>query len=392
MVQERLARRRYGSEVGQWSGWASWSACSRSCGGGVRTQTRLCLEKVAKDNGTDSGDQPPSRAETGRRRLRPIQCVGSDKRFHMCNEEDCPPEAGDFRAEQCASFNEKPYKDRLYRWRPHYSTKRPCSLTCGPENASFYVTLRRRVIDGTRCSPDGGTDRADHVCAAGHCKHIGCDGVVGSPRVRDACGVCGGDNSTCHLVSGIFTEPHLREGYQLVLQIPAGACSIRIEEVVPTRNYLALRAGNKEFIVNGAWNIDNSGQYQGAGATFMYRRQTDTQGETLAATGPITEPVDIFLLYRQMNRGIKYEYVIKRNASLSSVLPRLPNDLQSLPPAPPPALPALPQLPARPSVVPRPTGHRNAVPAPGVARPPHTAPRLPATPAGAGQRRGGVLA
>ncbi|KAF0307829.1 Thrombospondin type-1 domain-containing protein 4 [Amphibalanus amphitrite] len=214
--------------------------------------------------------------------------------------------------------------------------------------------------------------------------HIGCDGVVGSPRVRDACGVCGGDNSTCHLVSGIFTEPHLREGYQLVLQIPAGACSIRIEEVVPTRNYLALRAGNKEFIVNGAWNIDNSGQYQGAGATFMYRRQTDTQGETLAATGPITEPVDIFLLYRQMNRGIKYEYVIKRNASLSSVLPRLPNDLQSLPPAPPPALPALPQLPARPSVVPRPTGHRNAVPAPGVARPPHTAPRLPATPAGAG--------
>ena len=29
------------------------------------------------------------------------------------------------------------------------------------------------------------------------------------------------------------------------------------------------------------------------------------------------------LLYRQTNRGIKYEYAIKRNASLTSVLPRL---------------------------------------------------------------------
>ena len=53
MVQERLARRRFGSEVGQWAGWASWSACSRSCGGGIRTQSRHCLQRPAADNGTD---------------------------------------------------------------------------------------------------------------------------------------------------------------------------------------------------------------------------------------------------------------------------------------------------------------------------------------------------
>ena len=62
--------------------------------------------------------------------------------------------------------------------------------------------------------------------------------MVGSPRVLDACGVCGGDNSTCQIISGLFTEAHLREGYRLVVQIPAGACSILIEELVPTSNYL----------------------------------------------------------------------------------------------------------------------------------------------------------
>ena len=55
MVQERLARRRFGSEVGQWSGWAGWSECSRSCGGGIRTQSRDCLQKAAADTGTDTG-------------------------------------------------------------------------------------------------------------------------------------------------------------------------------------------------------------------------------------------------------------------------------------------------------------------------------------------------
>ena len=78
------------------------------------------------------------------------------------------------------------------------------------------------------------------------------------------------------------------------------------------------------------------------------------------------------LLYRQTNRGIKYEYAIKRNASLSSVLPRLPTG-QGL-------VPAASLQPAH-SARPPPGVHRNT--GPGGNQLPNTAP-LPLLPAGTG--------
>ena len=78
------------------------------------------------------------------------------------------------------------------------------------------------------------------------------------------------------------------------------------------------------------------------------------------------------LLYRQTNRGIKYEYAIKRNASLSSVLPRLPTG-QGL-------VPAAALQPVH-SSRPPPAVLRNT--APGGGQLPNTAP-LPRLPAGAG--------
>ena len=79
---------------------------------------------------------------------------------------------------------------------------RPCALSCQPAGHAFYVTLARTVKDGTRCSPDGGSDRDDHVCAAGMCK-------VGFPR----CGVtpdahCGRGKELEKEVSAIYAETH----------------------------------------------------------------------------------------------------------------------------------------------------------------------------------------
>ena len=35
---------------------------------------------------------------------------------------------------------------------------------------------------------------------------VGCDGVIGSSKQEDKCGVCGGDNSHCKVVKGTFSR------------------------------------------------------------------------------------------------------------------------------------------------------------------------------------------
>lgn len=37
---------------------------------------------------------------------------------------------------------------------------------------------------------------------------VGCDHVLGSSAVEDACGVCKGDNSSCRMYKGQYTKQH----------------------------------------------------------------------------------------------------------------------------------------------------------------------------------------
>ncbi|KAF0021843.1 hypothetical protein F2P81_025904 [Scophthalmus maximus] len=55
----------------------------------------------------------------------------------------------------------------------------------------------------------------------------------------DACGVCGGDNTTCRLVSGVFKHSLSKVGYHKIVEIPEGATKINVTEMVKSRNYLA---------------------------------------------------------------------------------------------------------------------------------------------------------
>ncbi|KDR20349.1 hypothetical protein L798_05516, partial [Zootermopsis nevadensis] len=139
---------------------------------------------------------------------------------------------------------------------------------------------------------------------------VGCDGVVGSTKLVDACGVCGGDNSTCRVVSGLFTRPQLPVGYNLIAQIPRGACNITISELKQSRNYLALRRSDGNYVINGNWAINWSGVYEAVGTRFTYRRQDANNGEIIEAPGPLMEPVDLMVIYQQPNPGIKYEYML----------------------------------------------------------------------------------
>ncbi|KAJ9575980.1 hypothetical protein L9F63_007169, partial [Diploptera punctata] len=157
--------------------------------------------------------------------------------------------------------------------------------------------------------------------------HVGCDGVVGSTKRVDVCGVCGGDNSTCRLVSGLFTRPQLPVGYNLIAQIPRGACNITIQELKQSRNYLALRKTDGNYVINGNWAINWSGEYEAVGTRFTYRRQDANSGEVIDAPGPLLEPVDLMvtLIYQQPNPGIKYEYMLPmKTGDLSPAMMSVP--------------------------------------------------------------------
>ncbi|XP_046649174.1 thrombospondin type-1 domain-containing protein 4-like isoform X2 [Daphnia pulicaria] len=211
---------------------------------------------------------------------------------------------------------------RYYLWEAYWDGENPCELNCRALTFRFYALLNKTVIDGTLCRPNDPT----RVCVAGTCKTIGCDGIVGSDKRPDACGVCGGSNSTCQIVSGIFTEPQLPPGYNLVAQLPKGACHVNITEFKPSRNYLALRRSDGTFVFNGNWAINWSGEYQAAGTTFAYRRQDTTTPELITTQGPLTEPIDIMVIYQQINPGIKYEYMLPLGVANSNIVPRPSNN------------------------------------------------------------------
>lgn len=59
----------------------------------------------------------------------------------------------------------------------------------------------------------------------------GCDNKLDSNKTLDECGVCGGDNSHCKLITGSHNVTSNPYGYTKVLRIPKGSSSIDIRQV-----------------------------------------------------------------------------------------------------------------------------------------------------------------
>ncbi|XP_055133517.1 A disintegrin and metalloproteinase with thrombospondin motifs 7 isoform X1 [Symphalangus syndactylus] len=274
---------------GGWSGWSAWSVCSRSCGVGVQSAERQCTQPTPKYKGR--------------------YCVGERKRFRLCNLQACPAGRPSFRHVQCSHFDAMLYKGQLHTWVPVVNDVNPCELHCRPSNEYFAEKLRDAVVDGTPCYQ---VRASRDLCINGICKNVGCDFEIDSGAMEDRCGVCHGNGSTCHTVSGTFEEAE-GLGYVDVGLIPAGAREIRIQEVAEAANFLALRSEDPEkYFLNGGWTIQWNGDYQVAGTTFTYARRGNW--ENLTSPGPTKEPVWIQLLFQESNPGVHYEYTIHREA------------------------------------------------------------------------------
>lgn len=96
----------------------------------------------------------------------------------FCDPQDCPPDAGDFRAQQCSAHADVRYLGQYHEWLPVYNDPdNPCALKCKAKGSGLLVELAPKVLDGTRCY----TESLD-MCISGVCQVGGSawDSIVNS--------------------------------------------------------------------------------------------------------------------------------------------------------------------------------------------------------------------
>nr|XP_058148844.1 ADAMTS-like protein 2 isoform X5 [Dasypus novemcinctus] len=281
-----------------WGEWTKWTACSRSCGAGVTSQERHCLQQRRK-----------STVGAGNR-----TCAGTSKRYQLCSAQECPPDGRSFREEQCTSFNSRVYNGRTYEWKPLYPddyvhiSSKPCDLHCTTVDGQRQLMVPAR--DGTSCKLAG----LRGVCVSGKCEPIGCDGVLFSTHMLDKCGVCRGDGSSCTHVTGSYRKGNTHMGYSLVTHIPAGARDIQIVERKKSADVLALADEAGYYFFNGNYKVDSPKNFHIAGTVVKYRRPMDvyeTGIEYIVAQGPTTQGLNV-MLWNQNGRSpsITFEYTL----------------------------------------------------------------------------------
>ncbi|XP_009959774.1 PREDICTED: papilin [Leptosomus discolor] len=273
-------------QIDVWGSWGEWGKCSRSCGGGVSFRQRRCCSQRTEG---------------------PSGCVGPTRSYRSCNIQNCPEGSRDFRAEQCAEFDGTDFQGKKYKWLPYYGAPNKCELNCIPKGENFYYRHKEAVVDGTTCEP-GKRD----ICVEGVCQAVGCDNMLESAKKEDKCLQCGGDGSTCYGIKGTFDVPSLPKGYNKTFIPPVRATSIQIKEVMPSRNFLAVKNVRGEYYLNGHWTIDFSRALQVASTVMHYDRgsEGDLGPELLHARGPTTEPLVIELISQEPNPGVQYEYYL----------------------------------------------------------------------------------
>nr|XP_044612490.1 A disintegrin and metalloproteinase with thrombospondin motifs 14 isoform X8 [Equus asinus] len=260
----------YGQDGG-WSSWTTFGSCSRSCGGGVRSRSRSC-------------DNPPP-AYGGR------LCSGPTFQYQICNSEECPGPYEDFRAQQCAKRNSYYiHQNAKHSWVPYEpdDDAQKCELICQSEDTGAVVFMNQVVHDGTRCSYRDPYS----ICARGECVPVGCDKEVGSMKADDKCGVCGGDNSHCRTVKGTLGKASKQAGALKLVQIPAGARHIQIEELEKAPHRIAVK--NQ---VTGSFILNPKGK-EAASQTFMamgleWEYAVEDAKESLRTSGPLPEAIAV---------------------------------------------------------------------------------------------------
>ncbi|XP_033475997.2 A disintegrin and metalloproteinase with thrombospondin motifs 3 [Epinephelus lanceolatus] len=279
---------------GVWGSWSKYGSCSRSCGTGVRFRTRQCNNPAPSNGGQD--------------------CPGVNYEYQLCNTDDCPKHFEDFRAQQCQLRNPHfEFQNTKHHWLPyeHPDANKRCHLYCQSRETGDVAYMKQLVHDGTRCSYRD----AYSICVRGECVKVGCDREIGSNKVEDKCGVCGGDNSHCRTVKGTFTRTPKKPGYLKMFLIPPGARHVIIQENEASPQILAIKnQATGHYILNGKGEEVQSRSFIDLGVEWHYIIEEDV--ETLHTDGPLHDPVVVLIIPKdnETRSTLMYKYIIHEDS------------------------------------------------------------------------------
>ncbi|XP_043917097.1 A disintegrin and metalloproteinase with thrombospondin motifs 3 isoform X2 [Protopterus annectens] len=250
-----------------WGSWTKFGSCSRTCGTGVRFRTRQCSNPPPMNGGKD--------------------CGGMNYEYQLCNTEDCPKYFDDFRAQQCQQHNSYfEYQSTKHHWLPyeHPDTSKRCHLYCMSKEMGTVVHMKQLVHDGTRCSYKD----LYGICVRGECVKVGCDKEIGSNKLDDNCGVCGGDNSHCRIVEGTFTR-------------------------IPKK--LAIKSqATGHYILNGKGEEIKSRTFIDLGLVWDYSIEDDI--ESVHTDGPLHDAAAVLIIPQDnvTRSAVTYSYIIHEDS------------------------------------------------------------------------------
>lgn len=305
--------------AGGWSSWELWSTCSRTCGRGLIYRRRRCDNPTPKNSAT---------------------CVGNEYEAEGCSLTPCVSDSSadsnliiQRASETCQRLidnniingTEYTASGTIYSSLKHGVCEVLCEST--PEYTRPDLTRFGLIENGTPCP--GTLDTADanqysrrpgfySACLEGYCQKFDCANTLNS-SVFDGCGVCNGDNSTCIIREGNFTDDVARWVRRDWTHIPVGAYNIEMSFV-----YNDMKKYYTEIFTKEGTPIITS-SIAGDSRIFQTKDSPVNFGGTLwhndafvaimHAQGPLTEPVivKVYSMESNINTGMKYIYSLPTN-------------------------------------------------------------------------------
>ncbi|XP_056102673.1 A disintegrin and metalloproteinase with thrombospondin motifs 13 isoform X2 [Rhinichthys klamathensis goyatoka] len=271
---------------GSWSSWSEFSPCSRTCGGGITYRRRQCNNPRPAFGGS--------------------LCKGQDLEAELCNRQPCESTQLEFMSQQCSATDQQPLSvstdsSSVYTWIPavsYTSGDAQCKLMCRSREQDFMVSRGSQFIDGTRCEAGNTVSRGSiSACLGGKCQLFGCDGVMHSGKLEDVCGVCGGNGSTCQLISNSYSGGEAGE-YVTFLTLPMNTSQVHVINTKPVFTHLAVLLNDK-YVVSGdgspGLSITYPSPLEKSPIIYNLYLAPDHQPQTeeLTISGPVTDKIHI---------------------------------------------------------------------------------------------------